>query len=305
MAYLIDKLIQVAEGEIGYLEKETNKNLEDKTTNAGDENYTKYGKYFGMAKAQWCDLFVDWCGCQAFGKENWEELIGGFSAYTPTSAQYFKNMGRWHTKNPKRGDIIFYKNSERICHTGIVYAVDDTYVYTIEGNTSGASGVVSNGGGVCKKKYALTYSRIAGYGRPNYGVQKLDWTEEDYNTWGKITATSLNIRKEPTADSDALGSYEVGNVVFLTTKTNNGWYKTNQGYISAKYVEVDYMINDTRDNVPNAWAEEDVALCLSNGFAKGDESGNLRLRDNITREEAFVLVGRMYRKVQEDIMKLI
>lgn len=53
-------------------------------------------------------------------------------------------------------------------HTGLVVAVDDTYVYTIEGNTSADSGVVWNGGSVNDKKYKLTYNRIAGYGRPDY-----------------------------------------------------------------------------------------------------------------------------------------
>lgn len=41
-------------------------------------------------------------------------------------------------------------------------------MYTIEGNTSGASGVVDNGGGVFKKSYSRTDYRISGYGRPRY-----------------------------------------------------------------------------------------------------------------------------------------
>lgn len=289
MAYSIDKLIQVAEAEIGYLEKETNKDLDDKTANAGDENYTKYGKYFGMVQAQWCDLYVDYCFCKAFGDEDAEILLGKFSAFTPYSAQYLKDMGRWHTSNPKRGDIIFYKNSERICHTGIVYAVDDTYVYTIEGNTSGASGVVSNGGGVCKKKYALNYKWIAGYGRPDYGDQ---WVEEDYDTWGRITAISLNVREEPLVDAEIIDSYESGDIVFLTNKTNNGWYKTNKGYISAKYVEVDYMINDTRDNTPNGWAIDAVQWGINKGIIKGDDTGNLNLHSYATKEDMLVFLYR-------------
>ena len=35
MAYNINKLIEVAENEVGYLEKKSNKNLNDKTANAG------------------------------------------------------------------------------------------------------------------------------------------------------------------------------------------------------------------------------------------------------------------------------
>ena len=55
-------------------------------------------------------------------------------------------------------------------HTGLVVAVDSTYVYTMEGNTSADSGVVWNGGSVNDKKYRLNYERIAGYGRPNYAA---------------------------------------------------------------------------------------------------------------------------------------
>lgn len=38
----IDKLISIAQDEVGYLEKSSNNNLYDKTANAGDKNYTKY-----------------------------------------------------------------------------------------------------------------------------------------------------------------------------------------------------------------------------------------------------------------------
>ena len=50
--------------------------------------------------------------------------------------------------------------------------VESGKVYTIEGNTSGACGVVFNGGGVARKSYALDYSKIAGYGRPDWSLAK-------------------------------------------------------------------------------------------------------------------------------------
>lgn len=118
--------------------------------------------------APWCDAFVDWCFQEAYGVSNAKSLLGGnFNDYTVASAQLYKNKNAWYS-SPKVGDQIFFKNSQRICHTGLVYKVTDTRVYTIEGNTSGASGVIANGGGVCKKSYALSYSQIAGYGRPKY-----------------------------------------------------------------------------------------------------------------------------------------
>ena len=179
------RVIKIAEMEEGYLEKKSNKNLDDKLANAGSNNFTKYSrdlvKWVGKPYdngVYWCDIFVDWCMVKACIEEYGatdgikiaKNLLGGWSAYTPTSASYFKTMGRWSTK-PQKGDQIFFKNgSGTICHTGIVYAVDNNYVYTIEGNTSGASGVIANGGGVCKKKYLKSYTRIAGYGRPNYDI---------------------------------------------------------------------------------------------------------------------------------------
>ena len=180
MANTVDKVLKIAEAEVGYLEKKTNADLDSKTKNAGYNNYTKYGR--DMHKlypsvmdfpAAWCDCFVDWCFYKAYGTANAKKLLcGDFNDYTVISAQLYKNKKAWY-KSPKVGDQIFFKNaSGGICHTGLVYKVDTLYVYTIEGNTSSASGVVANGGAVAKKKYAKTYGRIAGYGRPQYEKNK-------------------------------------------------------------------------------------------------------------------------------------
>lgn len=176
------KVINIALAEVGYLEKKNGNisYLYDKTSNAGTANYTKYGKemhdiYPSIMDypASWCDACVDWCFNKAYGISNAKGLLGGdFNDYTVASAQLYKNKGAYYKKNPKVGDQIFFKNSSGgICHTGLVYAVDSKRVYTIEGNTSSASGVVANGGCVAKKSYLLTYTRIDGYGRPKYDAE--------------------------------------------------------------------------------------------------------------------------------------
>ena len=177
----VDKLLSIASGEVGYLEKKSESSLYDKTANAGSSNYTKYG--YEMHRlypatmdypAAWCDCFVDWCFVQAFGKEMAAKLLHKFDDYTVNSSGYYKNNKQWYN-TPKVGDQIFFTNSKGgICHTGLVYKVDGLNVYTIEGNTSSSSGVVANGGCVAKKSYKLNYNRIAGYGRPNYGLIKED-----------------------------------------------------------------------------------------------------------------------------------
>jgi len=166
-----DKLIATAKSYVGYIEKKNSKNLDDFTANAGKNNYTMFARDYKTAtginaQAQpWCDVFVDMMFIYTFGTEIAEKMLGGFSAYTPTSANNFKLIGRYF-KKPVPGDVIFFKNSQRIYHTGIVRAVDGENVYTIEGNTSSAKGVVENGGCVAMKSYSLNYSKIAGYGRP-------------------------------------------------------------------------------------------------------------------------------------------
>ena len=186
-------VINIASNEVGYLEKKSNKNLDDKTANAGYNNYTKYGRdmhniYPSVMDfpAAWCDCFVDWCFYKAYGVSNAKGLLGGnFDDYTVASAKLYKNKGAWYASNPKAGDQIFFKNSSgTICHTGLVIQTDSKYVYTIEGNTSSDEGVVANGGGVYRKKYSKSYSRIAGYGRPKYDtVVEEGWKQDDNGWW--------------------------------------------------------------------------------------------------------------------------
>lgn len=183
MANTVSKLLAVALAEEGYLEKASNSQLDSKTANAGHGNWTKYardldalGDFYNGKKqtVAWCDMFVDWCFIKAFGREEGQKLINqpnkSYGAGCGMSANYFKEIGRFYTTNPQPGDQIFFWNSGKsyAAHTGLVYAVDKNYVYTIEGNTSTAAGVVDNGGGVCKKKYALNYTRIYGYGRAKF-----------------------------------------------------------------------------------------------------------------------------------------
>lgn len=195
----IQRLLNTAFSEVGYLEKASNANLDSKTANPGKNNYTKYARdmsrYHKGIYANgyaWCDTFVDWCFVKAYGHEKAIRLIYGWSAYTPTSAQYFKNNGRWRT-DALPGDVVFFKDKYgTICHTGIVYDTDERYIYTIEGNTSCQSGVVANGGGVAKKIYKKDYGRIAGYARPDYSiVEEQNSIKEEKRMYNKISDCPL------------------------------------------------------------------------------------------------------------------
>lgn len=165
----------------GYCEKDSSAQVgtydkpESYKAGAGDKNYTVFAKLYkektgiNVQGQPWCDSFVDTVLIHLFGVDKARSLLGGFSAYTPTSASYFKQMGRYH-KAPQEGDQLFFRNSQRIYHTGYVYKVDGSRVYTVEGNTSSAQVIENEGGCVACKSYLLSTSGIDGYGRPDYSI---------------------------------------------------------------------------------------------------------------------------------------
>lgn len=177
----IERLIRTAEGEVGYLEKNTNAQLDASKANAGYKNYTKYARdldalfVYNTPKQgySWCDIFVDWLFIHTFGLDFGMRMLcqpmGGYGAGCTESARYFRNAGRFF-KAPQVGNQVFFTKDkgQTFYHTGILVAMDDKYIYTIEGNTSSKTGVVENGGSVEKKRYPKNYAYIGGYGRPRY-----------------------------------------------------------------------------------------------------------------------------------------
>ena len=179
----ISRLIEIAKAEEGYLEKKTNAQLDDKTANAGSNNWTKYardldalGNFYNGKKNgyAWCAAFVGWCFVKAFGPDLARQLLClplySDGASCTSAARYYKAKGQL-VKTPHPGDQILFGNASGSCtHTGLVTAVDNSKVYTIEGNTSSAAGVVPNGGCVRAKSYPLNYNQIYGYGHPNWNL---------------------------------------------------------------------------------------------------------------------------------------
>lgn len=165
---------------VGYCEKKSNANLDSFTGNAGKKNYTRFNRDYVAATGdqtaqpeQWCGIFVSMVFTYAFGLEAARKLLGALYKYTPSGAAKFKKAGRYIPRGegkPQPGDVVFFysKTKGRIAHTGLVYKVTSSRVYTVEGNTSGDSELVTNGGCVALKSYALTSSYLDGYGRPDY-----------------------------------------------------------------------------------------------------------------------------------------
>lgn len=183
-------LIDYAMRWVGYEEKSNEKVLglsldrpEKFEGNGVYNNYTIFAKVYEKllntsAQGQpWCATFVNMMYISVYGKERAKKMLGGsFSLWTPTFA---KNV-QCSTKNPlKVGIPIFFKNSERIHHVGIVTGFNDEYIYTLEGNTRAINDVVAEGHIVALKKYKRTNKNIAGW-----GIVYMDgWNQYNSENW--------------------------------------------------------------------------------------------------------------------------
>lgn len=173
----IDKLIQIAKNEVGYLEKASNSQLDSKTANAGENNYTKYWRdikpdYQGQP---WCAAFVSWCMMKAFGLDTAKKLLKHWPyVYCPTMADLFTL-----NSNPKVGDIVIFYRNGTFTHTGIVIKVSGDRFWTVEGNTSGGSTIIANGGGVCQKSYYNSNLPGTKFCTPNYSLVKNTTSDSD------------------------------------------------------------------------------------------------------------------------------
>lgn len=179
MAYTAQKLVEIAKKELGYYEKASLSQLDEKEANKGAGNFTKYardlaaaGYYNGNKQGvSWCDVFVDWCFYQLTDKDakkaqEMEYQTGTLGAGCKYSAQYYRSKGRFF-QTPNIGDQIFFGEPGKENHTGIVIANEETYITTIEGNSDNK---------VTQRYYSKNNPDIVGYGRPNYEKETISTT---------------------------------------------------------------------------------------------------------------------------------
>ena len=240
-----------------YLEKKSNAYLDDFTKNAGDKNYTKFARDVnswnqpGCQGQPWCAVYQFWKLVKVFGLTKALQIMGGGFYNCQSVTRHAKQKGTWHS-TPKKGALIIFRNGS---HIGSVNSYDATYVYTNEGNTSSAPGVVANGGACRNKKYKLTDSAIDGYVWIDYGT-----TEDQKSTetavqlskvpkWvGMVNTAELNVRSWPGKENPTIKKYPYlaqNNLIDVcdTIKAADGstWYYVRivnkyYGFVSAHYI---------------------------------------------------------------------
>jgi GH25 family lysozyme M1 (1,4-beta-N-acetylmuramidase) len=157
-----EKIVKLAKEQVGYVPYSGKKNkYAEYLDSLGDFYNTKKNGY------DWCEIFFDYLFVKTFGVETGRKMLyqpkKSTGAGCGFSAQFYRENKAW-SKVPQIGSQIYYGTQGNEYHTGLVYDVDDKYIYTIEGNTGGGNGKVG------KKKFLKTTTGIAGYGIPNWNL---------------------------------------------------------------------------------------------------------------------------------------
>lgn len=151
----VEEFIAVAKAEIGYVEKDSKKDLDNKGANAGSKNFTKYGEWYKNNGVYWCQQYVSWCAWQAckihksntetgwitvanrwkYGlhgtlvKNQWLVIGGRWYAFDGEGFMvtgWFLSEGGWYYLNPKDGAMLANQwitvdgKSYYLCETGIM-----------------------------------------------------------------------------------------------------------------------------------------------------------------------------------------
>lgn len=227
-----------------YLEKRTNAYLDDFQKNAGYNNYTKFARdvdNWGQPGCQgqpWCAEFQFWKLVKILGITKALQIMGGGFYNCQSITQWAKKKGTWHS-TPKNGALIIFRDGS---HIGSVRTFSKTYVYTNEGNTSSATGVIANGGSCRNKQYLLSDPVIDGY-------VWIDWDRktQSTDTWkatGTATSTVDDLYIRETPNGYVLGQINKGNRVEINGEKSGMWTKVKVvgigiGWAATKYLQVD------------------------------------------------------------------
>ena len=261
----IDALIATARAEVGYLEKKSNSQLNDKTANAGYNNYTKYWRdvYPQYQAEPWCAAFVSWCMMKTFGLETAKKLLKHWPyVYCPTLGSLFTKYA-----NPQRGDIVIFYRNGTFTHTGLVTKVEGDKFYTIEGNTSAGTSIIANGGGVCAKSYYNSNLPGTKFCRPNYSIvtsiltsntssntsnQPNQASNSSYSKWVGSCTKDHTVVYSKASGTTALSSYKSlnkGNLVDVIGESGYR-YKVKIAGKYTGYVDKTYLIVPTTKPYP-------------------------------------------------------
>lgn len=245
----------------GYQEKSrlgTRSQLWDFHWSPGYNNYTIWAELFkdytgnNFQGQAWCAMAgSDWLvlalqqHCAMTEKEAIAEaktLLGGTLPY---NCQDFVSSRKGDSRlshTPSVGSYVIFWSGTKYGHWGVVTGVTKDGFISVEGNTSDSyDKVVPDGGAVCEKFHSNDSRHYFwNLGLPDETILREEYTIST-GVKGLRVTQNLNIRNLPgTSGTSIIGSYKAGTYIYPTIKTfidSEPWYKTDKGWISAKYLE--------------------------------------------------------------------
>lgn len=161
----LERVIELARGELGY------------TENPANSNNTKYGAAYGLQGQPWCVIFLWWLFREA--GESAAFFGGAKTASCGTLLRWYREQGQTvPVSEVQPGDIVIlnFSGTKETQHCGLVvdYSLRVSpktgapeFVVTIEGNTTpGLEGSQDNGGSVALKN--RDFWNIVAVCRPKY-----------------------------------------------------------------------------------------------------------------------------------------
>lgn len=271
----------------GYLEKKSNAYLDDFKKNAGYNNYTKFARDVnswgqpGCQAQPWCAEYQFWKLVNVLGITRALQIMGGGFYNCVSITNHSKANGTWHS-SPRTGALIIFRNGS---HVGSVRSFDNTTVYSNEGNTSSAAGVVANGGAARNKSYSISDPAIDGYVWIDWDGEKA--TEEEWKPTGTATSTVDDLYVRETPNGYVLGQINKGNRVEINGEKSGMWTKIKVagvgiGWAATKYLQVDgventaAVISNKQDKSQRLFVGEAAASSLNVRTWAGTEYPNIK-----------------------------
>lgn len=287
-SFTAEDVIAVAKNEVGYSEKASAKNLDDKKKNAGKGNYTKYAKEVGHTNGlAWCATFVTWCFVTAAnGDKNKakEVLCGANTAGCANNVAAFKSAKRYD-KKPHPGDVVFFMNGSS--HTGLVIAVDGDNITTIEGNTSPGK-FNRDGGCVAEKKYNIKKeSRISGFGHPKY---------DGSSNFGGVTSDGSSKNSDATATSETNTDVSNGFLDKFQALASEYANRVMKGDYNSDFSSVLSGNSNSSDDSSNASGKTASAATEIEGKGNIEKVWNFFAKNGFSAAAISGIIGNMYQE---------
>lgn len=295
-------VLAVALSQLGYTEGNSDGAFSG-TVAGGTANYTEYnynmgsfGSGYGGSAYPWCASFVSFCllqaGChdqtstsdwcrkhEGDAKYIWREVSCQKWAAQLRTCGYFENSVAYGGDyEPIAGDLIFFTSGGTTeTHIGLVLYCDGQTVYTVEGNTSSAAGLETNGGGVYAKSYSLSSSYIRGYGilpyEVNNFVDRIDYSGAEASTGLYVSTISKYVYPTPDASTynRVLPKYSLFAVTEIADNNRLKIVYTVNGAAVEGYVKnnSDRVIQLSSDTKPDGYCK----LSRAFGFKGGEIEG--------------------------------